>query len=392
MNVLLSWCSVAAVCTGVFAQSPPQTPSQTPFSQAESLTPIDVSAELTPLLDRFKVPALSVLLLEGERVAMLGAAGVRAKGKSDAVTTRDLWHIGSCTKSMTATLCAMLVEEGVLRWDLSVPEAFPELAERMHPSWSGVTLRHLVMNRGGVPGDVPRPLWSKVWTSNETPAELRRMLIEGITAKELAAKPGEKNIYSNTGFAIAGAMAERATGEAWELLMQRKLFSPLGITTAGFGAPGIPGVTSQPRGHTADGQPISPTHDADNPAAIAPAGTVHMSITDWAKYIALHLQGHKDNPQRVTRLLRPETFDMLHAPEGNYAMGWAVLDRPWADKIVLNHSGSNNSWFAVVWIAPKKNIAVMACCNKGGDGGTRATDTAVWSLIQQQLKIGQPGQ
>jgi CubicO group peptidase (beta-lactamase class C family) len=43
-----------------------------------------------------------------------------------AVTTNDVFHIGSCTKSMTATLTAMLIEEGKLRWDTTIADVFPE--------------------------------------------------------------------------------------------------------------------------------------------------------------------------------------------------------------------------------------------------------------------------
>lgn len=47
--------------------------------------------------------------------------------------------------------------------------------------------------------------------------------------------------YSNLGYMVAGAMAEKLTGKSWENLMRVKLFNPLGMTSAGFGAPGTPG-------------------------------------------------------------------------------------------------------------------------------------------------------
>jgi len=47
------------------------------------------------------------------------------------VTTNDQFHIGSCTKSMTATLAAMFIEEGKLRWDTTIAEVFPESKGKM---------------------------------------------------------------------------------------------------------------------------------------------------------------------------------------------------------------------------------------------------------------------
>ncbi|MEK6260903.1 MAG: serine hydrolase domain-containing protein, partial [Planctomycetota bacterium] len=80
--------------------------------------PVDVSADLEALVKKFKVPALAVAVLEGDRLTKLGATGIRARGHEEKVTPGDLWHLGSCTKAMTATLCARLVEKGSLRWDL----------------------------------------------------------------------------------------------------------------------------------------------------------------------------------------------------------------------------------------------------------------------------------
>jgi len=124
------------------------------------------------------------------------------------------------------------------------------------------------------------------------------------------AEPGTRFIYSNAGFSIAGAMAEKVTGTAWEELMKQRLFEPLGMTSAGFGPPGARGSIDQPRGHRENGSPVEPGRDADNPVAIGPAGTVHCAIDDWAKYVALHLQGARGK----ARIVKAETFKKLHTP------------------------------------------------------------------------------
>ena len=79
-----------------------------------------------------------------------------------------------------------------------------------------------------------------------------------------------KHLYSNLGYVVAGAMAERVTARSWESLMQERLFAPLGISSAGFGAPGVPGELDQPWGHQRD--PASGNWvpcQLDNAAALA---------------------------------------------------------------------------------------------------------------------------
>jgi CubicO group peptidase (beta-lactamase class C family) len=123
---------------------------------------------------------------------------------------------------------------------------------------------------------------------------------------------------------------------------------------------------------------------ADNPAAIAPAGTVHCSIGDLAKYAAWQVRGARGEGS----LLKPETFKKLHTPfrgGGDYALGWKVVSRPWGGGEVLTHGGSNTMFYTVIWLAPKRDFAVVVCTNVGGDGGAKATDTAAARLIQEYL-------
>ena len=66
-------------------------------------------------------------------------------------------------------------------------------------------------------------------------------------------------------------------------------------------------------------------------------------------------------------------------------MGWIVAERDWGSGTVLNHAGSNTMWYAVTWIAPKKDFAVLVACNQGGDEAEKACDEASSLLIQEFL-------
>lgn len=354
----------------------------------------DASELVAEAIKKHDIPGMAAVLIEGDAIVASGVAGVRERGKDAAITLGDKFHLGSCTKAMTATLCAILVQEGTLRWDMTIGEAFPELFKdaKAKDAWKGVTLRQLVNNRGGVPADLNADgLWARLWKFEGEPKDARRMLLEGVLKRDPAVEPGTKFLYANAGFAIAGHMAETKAGEPWETLLQQKVFTPLGITSAGYGAPGSKDVIDQPRGHVMTGGAMQPGRGADNPVAIGPAGIVHMTLADWGKFVALHVRGARGE-LRDNDPLKAEALKVLHeVPEGaetEYAAGWLVAKRPWAggDGRVLTHNGSNTMWFSVVWIAPEKNFAVLAACNQGGDKGAKATDDAVSLLIQQWLK------
>jgi CubicO group peptidase (beta-lactamase class C family) len=361
----------------------------------------DLSEILTPIIEKHDVPGMVAGIVVGDQLVATAAAGVRQRGSPEPVTLNDQFHIGSCTKAMTATLCAILVEKGTLRWEMTLAEAFPDLTARMHEQYRAVTLSQLLTNRGGVPSDLSAGgLWGKLWNAAGTPREARRMLLEGIVTREPAYPPGTKDLYSNAGFALAGHMAETVTGVDYEDLMQRHLFGPLMMDSCGWGPPGTPGKNDQPRGHRDNGKPIEPhAGGSDNPAAISPAGRLHCTLADWARFVSMHLRGDARNPNRACSLLTPETFETLHTPPdglSEYAFGWARPARPWAKGegkdakgYVLTHGGSNTMWFCVTWIAPERDFAVLVMCNDG-KGGAKACDEAAWALIQDQLSVRKP--
>ena len=94
--------------------------------KAETVVIEDVSYLLEPVAIKYHIPAIAGLLIKGDTIVMQGITGVRKRGTKIKATLDDLWHLGSCTKSMTATLCAILVEKKFLKWDLTLEDAFPD--------------------------------------------------------------------------------------------------------------------------------------------------------------------------------------------------------------------------------------------------------------------------
>lgn len=397
---------VVAVCAACIAASASgwagwgSQPESAAVSQPAS-SARDVAEVLEPIRAEFNLPSLAAVVIKEGRIVAQGAVGVRKAGGTEPITIDDLFHLGSDTKAMTATLIARLVDEGVMSWSTTVGEVFGERFKKMDPAWKNVTVEQLLRNRGGAPANLDADgLWGRLWKRNGTPKQQRLQLVEGVITRPPAAEPGTKFIYSNAGFAIAGAMAEKITGRAWESLMREKVFEPLGITSAGFGAPGTPLKVDQPWGHRQEGTPVRPGPQADNPPAIGPAGTAHMTLGDWAKFVIAHLRGHRRSPVRETELVKAESFEKMHTAVDGYAMGWGVMTRPWAKGsrpgdtgVTLTHAGSNTMWYCVAWLAPERDLALLIATNQGGQAATRGTDAAAGALLKMldQMPAGETG-
>ncbi len=340
-----------------------------------------IEALLKPIREKYKVPGLVAGIVEGDHLTAAGAVGLRKIGSSEPITIHDKLHLGSDTKAMTATLLAMLVEESQLSWHSTVGEIFPHLKPDLYADYLEVTLEQLLTHRAGLPANGP---WRALGKGSLV--EQRDTLMKTVLGKPPLHQPGTKFLYSNVGYAVAGHFAEQVTGKPWEELITARLFDPLKMTSAGFGYPGTKDQADQPWGHfTLLG--IALPIQNDNAAALGPAGTVHCSLPDWAKFAALHLQGEHSGKH----LLEPETFKFLHnPPEGyNYAGGWLVVERPWTAGKALVHSGSNTYWFATVWVVPGLNAAFLAVANQGPPAGQQACDAAVKALIEYREKSAQ---
>ncbi len=319
------------------------------------------------------LPAVFAAVVSSDNTPIILSAGVRKFGDPTAVTSDDKIHIGSCTKAMTSVLIARLVELGKLDWDQSIAESFPDLVEKIHADYHDVSLVQLLGHQGHIAANA-----SNWHAHRRLPiVERRERIMLDNLAKPRGPEAAADFHYSNLGYMIAGHMAEVATGQPWEDLIREFIFQPLEIATAGFGPPSLKGDLTQPWGHSLFNGAEWQSSQLDNSEALGPAGTVHLSIADWAKFHRLFFKDSKQTlltKESIARLLKPGA--------NNYALGWGVVNRPWAKGTALSHSGSNTMWTATVWIAPATNHAYIVATNSSKDDSTQVLDKLVGKVIE----------
>ena len=327
------------------------------------------------------VPALGGMIVTPEGFEFLEVSGVRRAGTNEIVTEHDLRHLGSNGKAMTAALYARLVEAGRVQWGAKITDYFPSAT--LHPGWIGTTIEDLLSHHSGV-GD---EALTQTWLLSAQRERTRAVEQRAETAKAILSRPpsGKRGIhnYANANYIIAGALMEGAAGVAWEELMRREVFAPLEMTSAGFGAPS----GSNPWGHTSTFlgfggfTPVDPGGIADNPPALGPAGTIHMSLHDYAKFLRIFMSAGN-------RFLKPDSIARLTTPQGtgdrSYALGWITFQsRPWAKGPVLAHEGSNTMWHAFTAVGPVRRRAVVAVCNAHSGGGDAAAQQLGLELVRR---------
>ena len=322
-----------------------------------------------------KSPGLIAAIIDEEGIRAIASAGVRKQGSPEELTIDDIVKMGSLTKAMTSTMLATLVADGtfVNGWQTTIAQVFPELRDEIHPDYRPVTLWQLVRHVGGVPDDVPA--W---WTSHPTLPIIERRY--RILRENLADPPGSPigtYSYSNAGYLVAAAMAEKLTGQSWEILMGERLFLPLGMSSAGFGVPGTRGEVGQPWQHHRDSAGRWRPIQLDYGTPLAPAGNVYTSLEDLAKFIALQFLN-----KRPAILNRVQLDEVLIPIPGNYggAAGWVVSHQLEGDREVLwlftqGGAGPCCGYLAVVRAVPDRGRAYMAVANSWDDGDLYSSET-----------------
>lgn len=316
------------------------------------------------------VPALAAVMIEDGVIIEMGAVGTRLIGGSETVTTADQWHIGSITKSITSTLAAVLIERSILDWNTTIADVLLADIPDMRSEYRNVTVEQLMAHTGGLPVDITLSSAFQAGDVNDSsnlPMSERRLVWSADMLRMAPDSSLGTHLYSNANYIVLGAVIEEVTGEHWEDLVEREIFSPLSMTGSGFGAPGVAGQRTQPWGHVDQGgewQAIDPGDvNADNALSLGPAGTVHSTLADFSLYMAAHLAGERG----VDGLLQAATFARLHAaqPGTDYAGGWVSNLSGWAGSRSFWHNGSNGRWFAHTVIAPDRNAAVFVVTNSG---------------------------
>ena len=348
----------------------------------------------TEIRKAYHLPAMGIgIILRGipQEIAVSGLRKIREIEKA---TIEDKWQIGSCTKSMTATLAAIIINSGrySLKWETKLKDIFPDI----HPDFQDIGLSDLLAHKSGIQDPVD-------WKGYEEILDLHnlsrskcdvvdtRSAISEIFLKKQAdynRLEATEAHYSNIGYGIVGAILEKVTGKSWEELMSDHIFTPLEMTSAGFGSPANEHVQTpdQPWGHEQTTNGITPDYHG-NEAWMGPAGTVHCSMSDWLKYIQTHIDGYH---KRDTNILPASAFQMLQDPmpnnSGMNAGGWMVGE---VDGFkVWQAVGSNGSNTATVRVFPSLEAAIIFVTNYevGEKTDDAFSDVAKWGMDYIQSK------
>jgi CubicO group peptidase (beta-lactamase class C family) len=284
-------------------------------------------------MKKLDIPGASLALLNGGRVVFEGGLGVRELGKPELVDADTLFMAASNTKGMTTLLLARLVDQGKLRWDEPVIEAYPTFKLGDAGVTRKVLVKHLICACTGLPRQDLEWIFE---FKNATPESSLALL----GTMQPTSRFGEVFQYSNLMASAAGYVGAHLydpksdLGSAYDKAMQNLVFTPLGMSSTTFDmARALKANHASPHGDDVDDRP-QVADMAFNYSVMPhrPAGGVWTSAHDLAKYVQLEIAlGKLPNG---TRLVSEQNLLMRRQPQiatgenQSYGMGF-MEDKTW---------------------------------------------------------------
>lgn len=334
---------------------------------------------LVDAVGKYEVPGMGAVVASSSGMLDIQVVGVKRIDEDVPLEVTDPFHIGSVTKTFTATVIARLVEADLLQWDASVREVLPEETVSVHSAYDDVTLSHLLSHEAGM-----RPMEdaAELELMPELAGDIRsqrRQFSEWVLQQEPVVAPLAEYAYSNAHFIVAAAMAEKVSGRSWEELIEEHVFTALDLKSAGFGWAGKHGE-NVPWGHVfRDGsfRPVDPNGDYQLPQFFAPAGDIHASLPDMARYMQAYLAswGGKGD------FLEKETLRHIWQRRLKSGIGWGVTDA-FGYELVAMYTGSADTFFMALVLIPQADIGVTVAANAYSGKVEQAVIEALKAIVE----------
>ena len=246
LRVMAAACVAAAIGAMAVRAQTPKASDAARIEQIEKNTALieqgggkpPIQLPLTELMEKYRVPGLSIAVIENFQIAWVRCYGVIEAGSSQPVTPRTLFQAGSISKPVAATAALWMVEQGKLSLDTNVNDTLKswKVPDNEFTRTEKVTLRRLMSHTGGLtvhgfPGyDVDDKLPTIVEVLNgEKPANTAPVRVDFV--------PGTKFRYSGGGVTIEQLMMTEVSGKKFPDLMREVVLDKIGMTDSSYQQP-----------------------------------------------------------------------------------------------------------------------------------------------------------
>lgn len=313
----------------------------------------------------WKIPGMAVGIVRDGRLVFAKGYGVKTLGSPDPVTENTIFQIGSTTKAFTATLAAMLVDEGKFKWEDKVVDHAPDFM--MYDPWvtREFEIVDLMAQHSGMPAYAADHLFFMGYGSEYIRRAIR--YIKPVSSFRA------KFAYVNNLWLVSAQIIEKYSGKTWEQFLKERIFDPLEMTNSSADMESFLNAKDVSSMHELSGgniQALPKNWEFLDWSYIAgPSGAINSNITDMAKWLIFQMNDGKAGSKQ---LVSAENMKVIHSPKtvigpGSepqkniyYCMGWIYHEH--SPYPILWHDGGTMMKTMVAYI-PEQKIGIIILSN-----------------------------
>jgi CubicO group peptidase (beta-lactamase class C family) len=346
----------------------------------EDTTPIKISLvdSIDQAMKQWQVPGLAVVAVKDGETVLLKGFGAREAGNEATIDDKTYLQIASNSKTFTAYLFGMLVDDGKLKWDDPVIKHVPELVLPDLYVTENIAIDDLLCHRSGLTAAVPGGFQNREYTFEE--------MLKDLESRELSIRFRSANIYSQVGMAILGEIVHRATERSWGENVRARIFESLGMEDSytsnldfeqKVGGPGSVENIMQPAIKKEGVVSTITWKSVGSEDLYAPAGGIITTMGDMAKWIAFRTEDgfHEGNRlisqeaiEEIRKVRIPADFARLGIPTSTIYPGDPLMGTGFGHYTFEHHGDKvlvhNGGWmFSVIEVIPEKDFGVGVFSN-----------------------------
>ncbi|MCL2727240.1 MAG: serine hydrolase [Bacteroidales bacterium] len=329
----------------------------------------NIEAYTHQIIQEWQIPGMALSIVKDDQMIYAKGFGEKELGKGNPVDEHTAFQIGSVSKSFTALLMAMLVDEEVVSWDDPVKKHLPDF--EMYDPWvsENLLIKDIMIHRTGIPGQSGTYIPCLGYDQDDVYNMFK--LIKPSTSLRT------NYDYNNITFIIASKIIEKYMGKSWEECVNERIFIPLGMNNSSSNEKGFTTVQNVTVPHDfgyKEGAIVNtPLYGAEEQAlhwltVIGPAGGVVSSVVDMTAWIRFHLS---DGTYNGNRILSERNLRYLHRGQlitsqfdnriTTYSHCWFIEQNNRYK--VFFHTGTTWGYAALCVFVPELNLGMMFLAN-----------------------------
>ncbi len=282
----------------------------------------------------------NVLIMKGDKVEFEKSVGMSQVDEKQKHSSKDIFRIGSITKTYTATIVLKLIEDKKLSLDTKLEAFFPKVKNA-----DAITIKQMLNHSSGLANYTSQ----KDFGLYMSEAQSQEQMVARIEKLKSDFAPGSKHEYSNTNFILLGYILEKVSGRTYAKNLDQYIVKPLKLKSTTYTL----GNTILPKESSSyifqEGWQKMPNWNLDVAAA---AGAMRATTEDLALFARGLFRG---------KILDEESLKEMTSFEKSYGLG--LLEAPFYDKRLLMHGGKIEGFRSEFFYDQEEDVTLVLLSN-----------------------------